>query len=284
MGSTPGMIGASQISGSLDAKNLVMGVLQSGIELSNLQVLCGKVQVPELTATIPVATAGSVSEDLLEFESSDVEGASFTNVDFSLKKDRIKFAVSDEAGYKSKAGDPLAIQKVGGGVQLAAILDKKIATAFETSPQTGATAAAWDTTTNNPLIDIATAVAALRPYKADAICMHSNVFAHYISNDLIKTAGTGNLTAFEGAVMRVPGVNLDIFVNDNFTATSATVVATNGMPAVIGNGPVKVRSWDAEDSGAKMYQMDVFRQVVAPIYKNSSSLNMAAYEITSVIS
>jgi len=144
-----------------------------------------------------------------------------------------------------------------------------------------ATGAAWDTVTNNPLIDLGTAVAALRPYKADAVCMHSDVWAHYVSNDLIKTAGTGNPPAFTGAVAKVPG--LDIFVNDNFTATSAVVVATNGMPAVIGNGPVKVRSWDAEELGAKMYQMDVFRQVKAPIYANSSSLNMSVYEVSAVI-
>ena len=278
-----GIIGASQISGSLDAKNLVMGVLQQGVELSNLHLLCGKVEVPELTATIPVATPGAVTEDLDEFETSDFEGALFSNVDFSLKKDRVKFASSDEAGYKSKAGDPLAIQKVGAGVRLAATLDKKIATAFETNPQTAATAAAWDTVTNNPLIDIGIAVAALGPYKADALCMHSDVWAKYLANDLIKDAGTGNPAAMKGAVGRVPGLDLEIFVNDNFTDTSATVVATNGMPAVIGNGPVKVRPWDDPNLGAAMYQMDVFRQVVAPIQKTSGGLNMAAYEITAVI-
>ena len=283
MATTPGMTGATQIDGSLNARNIVMGVLQQGVELSNLQVLCGRTPVPELTATIPIATPGAVTEDLEEFEESEIEGGEFTNIDFSLKKDRIKFGVSDEAGYKSKVGDPLAIQKVGGGVQLAAILDKKIATAFETSPQTSATGAAWDTVTNNPLIDIGTAVAALRPYKADAICMHSDVWAHFIANDLVKDAGQGNPVAFKDAVMKVPGLGLDIFVNDNFTATSATVVATNGMPAVIGNGPVKVRTWDANGAGAKMYQMDVFRQVKAPIYKTSGGLNMAAYELTAVI-
>lgn len=282
MGS-PGAIGASQISGSLDAKNIVMGVLQKGIELSNLHDLCGKVKVPQLIATIPISTPGAVSEDLEEYEESEIEGGEFTNINFDLKKDRIKFGVSDEAKYKSKAGDPLGIQKIGGGVQLAATLDKKIATAFETSPQTSATGAAWDTVTNNPLIDLGTAVAALRPYKADAVCMHSDVWAHYISNDLIKTAGTGNPTAFSGAVATVPGLNLDIFVNDNFTATSAVVVATNGMPAVIGNGPVKARNWDSESAGIEMYQMDVFRQVKAPIYTNASSLNMAVYEVTAVI-
>lgn len=283
MAATPGIIGATQISGSLDAKNIVMGVLQKGIELSNLQVLCGKVPVPELTATIPIAAAGAVTEDLDEFEVSEVEGSLFTNVDFSLKKDRIKFASSDEAGYKSKVGDPLAIQKIGGGVQLAATLDKKIAAAFETSPQTSSTGAIWSTVTNNPLLDLGTAAAALRPYKADAVCMHSDVWAAYLSNDLIETAGTGNPPAMSGAVSKVPGLDLDIFINDNFTATSAVVVATNGMPAVIGNGPVKVRKWDSEDIGAVMYQADVFRQVKAPIYTNASSLNMAVYEVTAVI-
>ena len=283
MATTPGIIGANQIDGTLDAKNIVMGVLQKGIELSNLEVLCGRTPVPKLTATVVVATAGAVTEDLGEFEESDVEGADFASVAFDLKKDRIKFAVSDEAGYKSEAGDPLEIQKVGGGVQLAAVLDKKIATAIEISPQTAATGAAWDTVTNNPLVDIGKAAAALGPYKADAICMHSDVWAHYLANDLVKDAGTGNPAAMKGAVGRVPGLDLEIFVNDHFTATSATVVATNGMPAVIGNGPVKVREWEANSAGAKMYQMDVFRQVKAPIFKTSGDLNMAAYEITAVI-
>jgi hypothetical protein len=32
-------------------------------------------------------------------------------VDFNLKKDRVKVAVSDEARYKSRAGDPLSRQE-----------------------------------------------------------------------------------------------------------------------------------------------------------------------------
>ena len=53
------------------------------------------------------------------------------------------------------------------------------------------------------------------------------------------------------------------------------------MPAVIGNGPVEVRKGDSMALGAMTYQMDVFRQVVAPIVK-VGSLNMSVAAITAV--
>lgn len=279
----PGIIDASGISGKLDAKNIVMQVLQKGVELSNLNSICQSIQVPELTATIPISAAPSVVEDVLEYQNSDVETGIFTNVDFSLKKDRVKLGVSDEAGYKSKAGDPLSIQTTAAGLQLANVLDKKIVTALETTPQTVATAGVWSTATNNPLADLGVAIAGILPYKADYVIMTPNVYAKYIANDLIKTAGTGNPAAFTGAVAKVPGLNLDIFVSSHLTAKSCMVGSSTGFSAVIGNGPVKVRSWDAEDMGARMYQMDVFRQVKAPIFLTSGSLNMSAYQITGVI-
>jgi len=279
----PGIIDAAGISGSLDAKNIVMGVLQKGIELSNLEAICQKILVPELTANIPVSAVPAVDEDVLEYEHSDVETGAFTNVDFSLKKDRVKLAVSDEAGYKSKAGDPLGIQITAAGMQLANVLDKKVIAALQTTPQTAATVAAWDTVTNSPLRDLAVAMAGILPYRADFVVMTPDVYAAYLGNDIIKYAGAGNPPAMKGATAKVPGLDLDIFVNSQLTAKSCMVGSSTGFAAVLGNGPVKVRSWDDEDMGAKFYQMDVFRQVKAPIFFNSSTLNMSAYQITAVI-
>jgi hypothetical protein len=278
-----GMITSSQISGSLDASDLVMRVLQKEVELSNLGSVIGTVQVPNLTGTIAIASPGSVSEDLEELEASDIEGGSFTNVSFDLKKDRIKFAISDEAGYKSRAGSPLDIQIAGGAQQLAAIRDKKAAVAIETTPQTGAAAAKWDTVSNNILKDIGTAVAGIRPYKADFIAMPKAVYTAYLQNDTIKDLAQGNIPSLPGAINTVPGFNLNIFVDDNLTAKSFTVGAS-GFCGVMGVGPVKVRTWDSEDLGATVYQMDVWRQAKAPIYKTSAGLNAAAYKITAAIS
>ena len=280
---SPGMIGTSQISGSLDAKNIVMGVLQKAVELSNLESICGKTPVPKLTATIPVATPGAVSEDLDEFEVSDIEGGAFTYVSFDLKKDRVKFSVSDEATYKSEAGDPLGIQKIGAATRLANILDKKIVTALQASPQTSAASGQWSTSTVNPLADIGYAVTQILPYKADFCVMPAGVYAKYLANNIVKDAGTGNPAAYKGAIGKIPGLDLDIFINSNCTAKSCTVGSSAGLAAVIGNGPVKVRSWDAEELGARMYQMDVFRQVKAPIFKTSGNQNMSAYTLTACI-
>jgi len=277
-----GLIDASGISGKLDASNIVMQVLQKGVELSNLQSLCQKVQIPELVGTIPVSAAPSVDEDVLELEHSDIETGAFTNIDFSLKKDRVKLGVSDEATYKSKAGDPLGIQTTAAGLQLANILDKKIIAALRTSPQTSDEASHWDTTTVNPLVALSTAVTSILPYRADFVIMPPALYAHYMATDLVKAAVTTIPAAYNGAIGKVPGLGLDIFVSSHCTANEAIVGSSTGYAAVIGNGPVKVRSWDAEDMGGRMYQIDVFRQVKAPIFLNSSSLNQSCYVLTAL--
>jgi len=279
----PGLITALDISGSLDAKNIVMGVLEKGVELSNLISITTQCQAPELTGTITIASGGAVIEDLDELEYSDIESGEFTNVDFSLKKDRVKLVVSDESGYKSKAGDPLTIQKTAAGAQLGNVLDKKIIKALETTPQTHTTAGKWDTITNNPLADIGLAVDNILPYKADFVIMTPAVHAKYLANNFVKDVGQGNPAAMKGAVAKVPGVDLDIFINSQLTAASIMVGSSTGVCAALGNGPVRVRNWDDGSIGAKVYQMDVFRQAKAPIFLTSGNKNMSAYQITGVI-
>jgi hypothetical protein len=281
----PGMTVAADISGSLDVKNLVMGVLEKGVALSNLMsMIKTTVQVPRLDATIPVLTQGAVTRDVDELQETDIEGGSFTNVTFALKKDRVKLAISDEAEYRSMAGNPLDIQVQGAGVKLAAELDYKIVKALETSEQTSACAGAatWNTASNSPLVELGTAVAAIRPYKADFVIMTPHVWSHYLLSDFVKNAGTGNPSGTAGAIAKVPGLDLNIFIDSNLTENTFMVGASEGMPAVLGQGPVKVRKWDSSHNGATIYQMDVYRQVKAPIFLNDSSLNMAAYAVTAI--
>lgn len=281
----PGMTVAADISGSLDVKNLVMGVLEKGVALSNLMsIIKTTVQVPRLDANIPVLTQGAVTEDVEELQETNIEGGTFTNINFSLKKDRVKLAITDEAEYRSLSGNPLEIQKQGAGVKLAAALDKKIADALETSPQTSACAGAatWNTTTNSALVELGTAAAAIRPYTADFVVMNKYVWSKYIQNTVVTNAGSVNAPGLAGAVAKVPGLNLDIFIDENIANHSFVVGASNGMPAILGNGPVKVDQWREAGKGATIYQMDVYRQVKAPIFLNSSSLNMATYKVTAI--
>lgn len=278
---------AANIDGSLDAKNIVMGVLQKGVEYSNLlSAIKTTVQVPKLNAVVPVMTTGSVTTDVAELVETDIEGASFTNVSFDLKKDRVKLAISDEAEYRSMTGNPLEIQKQGAGVRLGAALDAKIITALETDAMGGATGGIWSTVTNSPLIDLGTAAANIKAYgyTADFCIMTPHTFGHYIGNDLIKYIGMGNPASMKGAIATVPGLELNIFVNSGITANTCIVGSSDGMAAVLGNGPVKVRSWDSPHNGATIYQMDVYRQVKAPIFTNDSGDNMACYILTGVTS
>jgi hypothetical protein len=176
-------------------------------------------------------------------------------------------------------GDPLALQKNAAASRLAYILDKKVVTALQTSPQTGAAVAVWNT--GHPLADIATAVAALRPYKADFCVMPPAVWAIYCGNaDITGTSMPPSDKA--GALAKVPGFNLDIYVSSWPTVKTVIVGASAAPAACYGVGPVKVRQEDLIDGG-EIWQIDVFRQCVAPILKTSGALNMAAYVLTSVI-
>ena len=277
-----GIIRASDISGSLDAKNLAMAVLTKALDISNLVQVATVVEVPELVATIPVMNPAAGNEDLEEWENTLVESGDFTNVDFSLKKDRVKIGVSDESRYKSRAGDPLSLQEASAAARLAYLLDKKIVNALETNPQTSATAAIWSTATNNPLIDLATACANIGPYTADYCIMPRNVWAKFVGNDYTSQFIQGNPEKMSGVLAVIPGLNLKVFVNDNVTAKSVIVGASGAPSVAVGNGPVKIRREDSMNGG-EIYQMDVFRQAVAPILKNSSNKNMAAYQVTGVI-
>ena len=277
-----GIITASGISGNLDAKNIAIGVLKKQIEVSNLRELCSQVDVPELVATIPVQSIPEGAEDLGDWEWSPIKGSEFTNVDFSLKKDRIKLGVSDEAKYKSRAGDPLSLQIDAAATRLANILDKKIVTALETSPQTHATTAIWSTVTNNPMRDLAMAAAGIRPYKADFAIMPSAVYSAFVGNDYTAKFSEGNPDALSKAIGVIPGLGLKIYVNDNVTAKSVLVGCSGAPACALGNGPVEIRAIDSE-RGGKLYQMDVWRQAVAPVLKNASNLNMGVYQVTAVI-
>ncbi len=275
-----GITSATDISGSLDAKNIVLGVLEKQLAISDFVKLAVAVGVPELTATIPVQTVPDGDEDLKEWEGSVVAGSDFTHVDFDLKKDRVKIGKSDESGYKSRAGDPLALQKSSSASRLAYILDKKFVAAVQTSPQTGAVVAVWNT--GHPLADIGKAVATLKPFKADFVIMSANVWAIYAGNADITGSGNQGPGEKSGALTKVPGFNLDIYVSDLITAKTV-IVGASGAPAVAyGYGPTKVRQQDVMDGG-EIYQIDVFRQMKAPILKTSGSLNMAAYVLTGVI-
>jgi hypothetical protein len=279
----PGAITTNDISGSLDAKNIAMRVLQGAIELTDMAPMCMEVRVPELTATIPVQSVVAGAEDLGEFETSEIEGSEFTNIDFDLKKDRIKVAVSDEARYKSKAGDPLTLQERTGSSRLAQMLNKKIVDAFDTTPQTSA-GSDWSGA-NNPLADIGTAIAAIRPFKPSHILMGTTAFTNYVANASIAKYGTGNVGQFNNAVAVVPGYNIPIYssqeVDDQVDAAAAFVVARDAPGAVVGNGPVKVRRKDTFDGG-EVYQIDVWRQVKSNIHDTGSDTNKAVYKLTAL--
>lgn len=279
----PGIISGLDIDGSLAAKNVVADVMTSAIELSNLNLLCAHVPVPELIGTVPVMKPAAVQEDVGEFESRPISGSAFTGVDFNLKKDRVFVASSDEAKYKSKKGDPLVLQKDSAGVSLANVLDKKIVKAFEMSPQIVPATTPWSTPTNNPLIDLATAKNKMLPYKADFVVMSDAVNTAYLQNDFLETTAAYAPAQVAGSVARIPGVDLDIYINSNVAENSLIMGASTGAPAAIGTGPVKVRTWDEGPLGAELYQMDVFRQATGPVMKTDADLNMSVCQITNII-
>lgn len=279
----PGVITSKDIAGSLDAKDTVMGVIRKMIEVSNFNQLCTTVPVPNLEGTIPLQAIMEGYEDLGEWEGTEISGDTFESVKFNLKKDRVLVARSDEAKHRSTKGDPLVLQKDSAGTRLAAMLDKKVVRALQVNPQTDTASAKWDTVTNNPLKDLGLAVAALSPYTPDYAIMPWEVWAAFVANDYTAKYATGNPEKLAGVITNVPGLNLKLFVNSNVTAKSVIIGASGAPSCAIGNGPIEVREYDSP-KGGRVYQIDVFRQALAPILKNESGKNMAAFQITGVIS
>jgi hypothetical protein len=108
--------------------------------------------------------------------------------------------------------------------------------------------------------------------------MGSTAFANYTSHfDIATTTELGNAMAV------VPGYNIPIMVSteidDVIDEAAAVVVASKAPGMVIGNGPVKVRRKDLM-SGAEVYQIDVWREVVSNIHDTGSSTNAAVYKLT----
>jgi hypothetical protein len=275
----PGITLASSISGSLDAKNIVLGVLTRQLELSNLADLAVSVPVPNLTGTVPIYIPGEADEDLGEWETSEINGGAFSNVDFDLKKDRVKIGVSTEAKYKSKEGDPLAIQQNSAAMVLASALDKKIAKALEVNPQTNSAGDSWAEATHNPIVDLANAKAAILPWPADYVIMHSNVWAAFAGNAYTMKYVTGAPEAHKGVLTTIPGLDLKVYVSDHLTAKTCIVGCSMAPSVALGQGPVEVAEEKVGTSG-RIWTMDVFRQAKAPIIPNDNGKNVAAYQLT----
>lgn len=277
-----GMLTANVIGDYIDRGDLLKQILTAGFQLSNCVSLVDQVDVPNLTGSIPIYHPGGADEDLSELQTSDINGGYFTNVEFDLKKDRVKVAASDEAKFRSRAGDPLSIQINGAGQVLADKLDKKTVVALQTDPQTGSASAAWSTAANSIFYDLTTAVQAVKPYKADFIIMAENTYSAYCQNETLLKLSYGTPATLEGALGKVPGLNLNIFTDTRVTSGSALVGASKYC-AVLGKGPAKIRSKDDGDAGATVYTSDIWRQVKAPIYKNDSGKNKAVYQITGLV-
>jgi hypothetical protein len=135
------------------------------------------------------------------------------------------------------------------------------------------------------MADFATAVAAIKPYKADFCVMPTAVWAKWIGNDLYKNiVAYGDTPKLEGAVGRVPGLGLDIFIDtEGYMTAKSCLVGASKFAAAYGYGDVEINTERDNNLGAEIYYMDVYRQVLGPIYKNSSNLNKAVYQLTAVI-
>lgn len=285
-----GLTTATTIEGSLDAKNIVMGVLKASLELTDLKPFAsGPIPVPELNATIPIeVTPPEASEDLEEWETTEISGSTFASVEFNLKKDRVLLAVSDEAQYRSKAGDPMAIQKSSGADRLASLLNRKIVRALDTSPRSASkSVGSWDVAGNSPLRDLILGATAIRPYKPTGVLMGTEAFAAYAGNDVIARFGTGNVSQYANAVAVVPGLNIPVYSSldvDALAADGATSAFIAGANAtVLGNGPVKIREEDSL-KGGRVYQVDVWRQVVGPVLTDTNGLNKTVCKLTGLVS
>ena len=275
-----GIIGINQIAGSWSARQIFGQVWKAAVEKSVLADarICPTMNMKKLRATIPLMGNLAVQSQLEEFEHAVTSNATPAGVDITLYKDRVRVSVSDEATMDSDVGDPLMLQKGQASSELAGNLESLIATQIATTPQTLGAAVDWGSV--SPLAAIGSMVNTLRPYRASAVVMTPAAHAEYVQ---AITGGTGAIYLggraedLERGIMTVPGYGLPVFVSESLADASANsfAVIANDVPGVIlGQGGVKVREWDDQDLGARVYQYDIWRTPLSNLRQTSSTTNL----------
>ncbi len=280
-----GITTADMLKDKLFQRQLVAEIIVEANKTGNLShpAITKSISFEGLHARIPLMEAVKVEEDLGEFEETGVQTAGFSAVDFDLYKDRFKVSISDESQMAANIAAPFEMQRAAGIDKLAAAMDRKIATALATTPQT----TSWDISEENIAITaIPTAIGDISPHPITGIGMNGATYAKVVGLSAANglKSGFNNFNAdgtLNGTILGLPQAT--VILSENL-ADNKIYAVSNKVPGVISglHQQPKVRLYDDPKSGATILQYDVWRGVKSNIKQTSDNKNKGVVEISMV--
>jgi len=259
-----GIIVKDNVTDAMKAQVFVQEMLGLVRGQYNLRKLCRVFDLGnEIIAHIPIGTTLAGTEKVPENVEAGINAASFTDLDFECWKNVVHLAISTEAELKSRF-NIMSIQVQDGAKDLARMENKQIAEIFPALIDVSA--GNW-TSTTNPLDDIMPTVATLEldGFSPDVICMRTDVYGYFLSNEWIVGAYPIGATVVPGGIMKLGDLEI---MRDSALAAATCVLGDRKAPfAALADGPTVVSQYDG---GAKFNKGYAVAQFMQPLLANSA--------------
>jgi hypothetical protein len=236
----------------------------------NLRKLCRVVQVPNLQATVRLATRGTVDEKVLELQEPDFKVADYEVVNFALWKNVGMVGFSDES-QKRVNEDLMRIEIEDTARDLGRAENTQIATALEAGGDETA-GSDWGGS-NNPASDIMPLVAGMQDddlgLDPDYIAMHPLVLADIMQNDDVMKEIHHTQITRTGKIAELYG--LQILLDIHLTNTKAIVIDSDANACLLGVGGTSAGRWRNEPAGYDAY---IIRQWLEPLCPRTNPIQI----------
>lgn len=225
--------------------------------------------------TIPTMSAVVVGTDLAEFETVDTKSPSFAGIQAQLKADEIRVAFSDEALMNNNIANPMEMARIDGAIGFARALDKKIATALNTTPQT---LSDWNSANSSFLSVAASASALLGNYKMTGIAMGIEAYGEVMSNIYAGANRTNNVVV-ENGLAYLPGYNVPIIPSTSLASDAIFFTSKEAPGVYVVEGEFRTDYYRDHDTRSEVMQADVYNCVISNIRQTTSNTNEAVVKV-----
>lgn len=225
--------------------------------------------------TIPTMSAVVVGTDLAEFETVDTKSPSFAGIQAQLKADEIRVAFSDEALMNNNIANPMEMARIDGAIGFARALDKKIATALNTTPQT---LSDWNSANSSFLSVAASASALLGNYKMTGIAMGIEAYGEVMSNIYAGSNRTNNVVV-ENGLAYLPGYNVPIIPSTSLASDAIFFTSKEAPGVYVVEGEFRTDYYRDHDTRSEVMQADVYNCVISNIRQTTANKNEAVVKV-----
>ena len=268
-------ITADALKDNLFQEQLIQDILIQAQGYGNLNVpeVVKKVSVVGTDVKVPLMDAVAVTADLPELVGAEVKSPDFASISAKLLADEVKVAFSDEALASPNIKNPMELSIQDAAIGFARTLDAKIASALDTTPQTGT---AINVTSKSPMLAAAEAAGKLGDYEMTAVVGGQTAIGTLMAGLTSASSRTAGYTVKDG-MSYLDGYNVPIITSTSLEKKASGYiffVSAKAPAAFVFEGQYKTRTYDAPEKRATIYQADVWNAVVGNVRQTSANLNV----------